>query len=153
MLGTHGFQCLFSFVMKNSCLRQYEFWACPNKLHQLDYFVRYAWFTLSVFLCDENFLFDAVRILSWSKYSWSIGLFCEARMICTVCFLLWWKFLLGTVEIFIFFIYSWSIRLQIVLLGIQFSMYVFLSWWKILAQGYWDLSLINWMADCLVWHA
>ena len=58
--GKHGFDCLFSFMMENFCLRQVESGACQNILNQLVCFHRHTWFALFVFFCDGKFLLEAV---------------------------------------------------------------------------------------------
>ena len=41
---------------------------------ELDYFVRHAWFALTVFSRDGIFLLEAGGILSLCNYSWTAGL-------------------------------------------------------------------------------
>ena len=76
LLGMHGLHFLFSFVLELFWSRQLQFSACANILDQLDCFFRNAWFVLSVLFRNWKFLLKAVGILSLSKCSLTIGLFC-----------------------------------------------------------------------------
>ena len=127
LLGTHGFHCLFSLVMKNSCLRQffeviqlfldnwiaycYVWWwkrfaggIWNFKLVQI-FLINWNWIILlgthifkSVFFRDGKFLLKAVGILRLSNYSCTNGLYVRHTWIALFVFCCDGIFLLEALE-------------------------------------------------------
>ena len=72
-------------MTEKSCLRQLEFCACSNIFYQWDSFVRRA-------VC---YIVGWIILIQdcWNSMldQWDCRLFFQARMVCTVCSILWWK--------------------------------------------------------------
>ena len=145
-------------------------WAFRNILNQLNCFVSHQWFALSVFYRDGKFLLKIVGIFSFPSYSWTIrlqivrlgthGMPCLFSFVMENSCLKQLEFLayltiLGQLDCRLFWAYQNIIgELDYKLFSLACMVCsIFFDDGNFLLKAFGSLSLINWIADCLVWRA